>query len=121
MPDKKKLLYVGLDAHLTEEMKTRLTDWEIVNSASGREALKIVKGNPPDLIIIDHTLTDIKSFFWTRLVKFDRRFEAIPLIMLISPTETNRPKDIGINLYLEKPITSEAILRSIDSVMVNTA
>ena len=85
-----------------------------VNVAShGLEALKKVKEKRPDLIILDILMPLLDGFKVARLLKFDKRFKDIPIIVLTSrATEGERKmgEQVGANEFLYKPFRLPQVL-----------
>ena len=85
-----------------------------VNTAShGLEALKKVKEKRPDLIILDILMPLLDGFKVARLLKFDKRFKDIPIIVLTSrATEGERKmgEQVGANEFLYKPFRLPQVL-----------
>jgi CheY-like chemotaxis protein len=85
-----------------------------VNVAShGLEALKKVKEKKPDLIILDILMPLLDGFKVARLLKFDKRFKDIPIIVLTSrATEGERKmgEQVGANEFLFKPFRLPQVL-----------
>ena len=79
----------------------------------GLEALKKVKEQRPDLIILDILMPLLDGFKVARLLKFDKRFKDIPIIVLTSrATEGERKmgEQVGANEFLFKPFRLPRVL-----------
>lgn len=78
-------------------------DWEVVDVASGREAIDAARADQPDLILLDINLPDLDGFEVLRQV---RDFSPVPIIMLTGRgSEDDRVTglDVGADDYVVKP------------------
>ena len=78
-------------------------DWEVVDVASGREAVDAARAEQPDLILLDINLPDLDGFEVLRQV---RDFSLVPIIMLTGRgSEDDRVVglDVGADGYVVKP------------------
>ena len=78
-------------------------DWEVVDVASGREAVDAARADQPDLILLDINLPDLDGFEVLRQV---RDFSLVPIIMLTGRgSEDDRVVglDVGADDYVVKP------------------
>ena len=78
-------------------------DWEVVDVASGREAVDAARAEQPDLILLDINLPDLDGFEVLRQV---RDFSLVPIIMLTGRgSEDDRVVglDVGADDYVVKP------------------
>ena len=55
---------------------------EVMEAARGRQALDLVRQNPPDLIVLDAMLPEIHGFEICRKLKGSPRYRDIPIIMI---------------------------------------
>ncbi len=78
-------------------------DWEVVDVASGREAVDAARADQPDLILLDINLPDLDGFEVLRQI---RDFSPVPIIMLTGRgSEDDRVVglDVGADDYVVKP------------------
>ena len=91
--------------------------YEVLTAASGEEALSMVSGTNPDLIILDIRLPGIDGYeVCTRI----REFSATPIIMLTAKGE-EREKVQGLRLgaddYITKPFGAEELVARVETVL----
>ena len=91
--------------------------YEVVTAANGEEALSLVAGKIPDLIILDIRLPDISGYeVCTRI----REFSSVPIIMLTAKGE-EREKVRGLRLgaddYVTKPFGAEEFMARVETVL----
>jgi CheY-like chemotaxis protein len=80
--------------------------YKVCVASNGLEALKKVKENQPDLILLDILMPLMDGFKVTRLLKFDKRYKDIPIIVLTSrATEGERKMgaQVGADEFMFKP------------------
>ena len=105
----KKVLIVDSDHLFLEESSRYLTEavlaTEVIISSDGWEALKKIRREHPDLIIVDDSLASIDGYKLTRLIKFDKRYQAIPLILLgqhIDEQNQALAKEVGADDFISR-------------------
>lgn len=107
---------VSMRAFVRSTLESRLSDAEdveVVEAASGFDALRLLPRGPYDLVITDINMPDINGL---ELVQFMRKSELhrrTP-ILLISTQSSERDRQRGLSLgadaYLAKPFTPELLL-----------
>ncbi len=103
-------------AFVRSTLESRLSDAEeveVVEAASGFDALRLLPRGPYDLVITDINMPDINGL---ELVQFMRKSELhrrTPIV-LISTQSADRDRQRGLSLgadaYLAKPFTPELLL-----------
>jgi two-component system, chemotaxis family, chemotaxis protein CheY len=95
-----------------ESDQSVLGDVEVVEAASGFDALRLLPRGPYDLVITDINMPDINGL---ELVQFMRRSETHKTtpVLLISTQSSERDRErglsLGANAYLTKPFTPESL------------
>jgi two-component system chemotaxis response regulator CheY len=107
---------VSMRAFVRSTLESRLSeaeDVEVVEAASGFDALRLLPRGPYDLVITDINMPDINGL---ELVQFMRKSELhrrTPIV-LISTQSSDRDRQRGLSLgadaYLAKPFTPELLL-----------
>ncbi len=91
--------------------------YEVITAASGEEALSMVAGTNPDLIILDIRLPGINGY---EVCSRIREFSATPIIMLTAKGE-EREKVQGLRLgaddYITKPFGAEELVARVESLL----
>jgi two-component system phosphate regulon response regulator PhoB len=89
-------------------------------AGSGEEAVDLLKGILPDLILLDWMLPGISGIELARRIRADARLKSIPIIMLTARTE-ERDKvaglDTGADDYLTKPFSPAELNARIKAVL----
>ena len=107
---------LSMRAFVRSTLESRLSDAEdveVVEAASGFDALRLLPRGPYDLVITDINMPDINGL---ELVQFMRKSELhrrTPIV-LISTQSSERDRQRGLSLgadaYLAKPFTPELLL-----------
>ena len=90
--------------------------YEVITAVDGAEALEKARSEKPDLILLDVMLPKLDGYRVCRLLKFDQKYKAIPIIMLTAKTEEQAMATgirTGANQYLTKPIEPERLLGAV--------
>ncbi len=112
---KKEVLVVDDDPLVVKILREPLerAGYNVSVANHGLEALKKVKERRPDLIILDILMPFLDGFKVARLLKFDKRFKDIPIIVLTSrATEGERKmgEQVGADEFLYKPFRLPQVL-----------
>lgn len=115
--EKYKILVVDDEPDVVELVRYNLNSsgYEVVTAVDGKEALKKVRAETPDLIVLDIMLPGIDGFEVCKILKRDPATSAIPIIMLTAKAE-EVDRVVGLELgaddYITKPFSPrEFVLR----------
>ncbi len=124
-----KVLVVDDEADAREFVRAVLEDegWEVVEAENGRTGLQKVRDQSPDLLVLDVQMPDLTGFqVFTELVR-SGDLGAVKVIMLTGvATKTGLGFSAGEmesflgrapDAYLEKPITPDTLVRTVQRVM----
>ena len=92
----------------------------MVIARDGEEALKRVKEDSPDLIILDVMMPKLDGYKVCRLLKFDRRFKSTPVLMLTARTQAediSLATQCGADAYMSKPFQSKEFVDKISELL----
>jgi sigma-B regulation protein RsbU (phosphoserine phosphatase) len=95
-------------------------DYEVRWGNDGTEALKLIKEDPPDLIISDIEMPKMNGYELCRTVKNDAALRRIPLILLStlsSPEDIIEGLQAGADNYVTKPYETEYLLGRVTSLL----
>ncbi len=112
---RKQVLVVDDDPLIVKILKEPLErlGFDVEMASNGLEALNKVKLCRPDLIVLDILMPLLDGFKTARLLKFDKRYKDIPIIVLTSrATEGERKMgaDVGADEFLFKPFRVPQVL-----------
>jgi two-component system KDP operon response regulator KdpE len=100
-PPIRKLLRVGLSAH----------GYQIMEASSGKMALELLGAQPPDLIILDLGLPDMRGHELLRTMRV--RNDSVPIVVLSSRDDEAgkvQALDAGADDYVTKPFGMDELL-----------
>jgi CheY-like chemotaxis protein len=99
------------------EFELKKSGYQVMTANDGQEALEIIKGNPPDLILSDIMMPNMDGYELCREVKKDPNLRGIPFIFLTAKTGLeNRIQGyvLGATKYINKPCSRQDLLKAID-------
>jgi len=121
---KKRILHVDDDDDVRVIIKMILEKegYEVVGAHLGKEALKILKHEKFDLLLLDIMMPDISGWELFNLVK-----EATPdinvvilSIIKIDQEKINDLKKLGLKDYITKPFARQDLVDRINKIIVKT-
>lgn len=106
---KKKILVVDDDLMTVTMMSRGIMNmgYEVLKGYSGQEALSIIKQNTVDLIIIDQLMPKMNGIKACALIKSDKRYRNIPVIILTASADDSVKKlseEVGADAFCNKPM-----------------
>ena len=90
--------------------------YETLQSMDGRDVLKLVRENRPDLILMDMKLPEISGLEVTQLLKADDDLKDIPVVAVTAfamKGDEEKIREGGCEGYIAKPISSPAFLDTV--------
>ena len=96
--------------------------YEVDAAASGMEAIKRLKAEPPDLVIIDVMLPEINGFQICRSIKRSYKYQHIPVVLISAVIDSAKlSSDLlekySADAYFEKPIATAPLLRKVSDLL----
>ena len=129
MDKKEKILIIDDDPDIVEAMKVVLEskNYQVSSAKNGEEGLKKAKLEKPNLIILDVMMEAAdKGFDVARVLKSDKNYEHIPIIMLTAIKERtgldfkNEAGDeawLPVDDYLDKPLKPNELLAKVELLL----
>lgn len=119
---KAKILIVDDEEDIVELVSYNLAreGFTTISANSGEEALKQVKNEPPDLIILDLMLPGVDGLEVARRLKGDSNFRNIPIVMLTAKGEEAdvvTGLELGADDYIIKPFSPKIMIARIKTVL----
>lgn len=97
------------------QILSSLTSQEPLQADSGKAAMQALKqGYQPDLIITDVRMPEIDGMEMLDIIRQDRRFGLVPVMMVTSSPEqkiVRQAMQIGVQGFILKPLTEDAVKR----------
>ncbi len=98
--------------------------YQVLTAAHGATALRIIRTERPDLIILDLMLPDRDGWDVTRVVRSDENLARTPIIMLTARVEdTDRivGLELGADDYITKPFNPREVVARVRAVLRRVA
>jgi PAS domain S-box-containing protein len=92
-------------------------DYQVIEAASGSEALDMARQEKPALIILDVMMPGISGFDVTSVLRADPSTADIPILILSIVEDKEAGLRLGADEYLTKPLDTERLLRTIAALL----
>jgi len=117
-----RVLVVEDEADIREMVSYNLAKagFEVVEVASGEEALASIEDALPDLILLDIMLPGVDGFTVCRKLKTESRTAATPIIMLTAKGEEAdivRGLNLGADDYITKPFSLRELIARVQALL----
>lgn len=124
-----KILVVDDDPDITDALDVLLQGegYEVVTASDGEEGLARIKGENPDLIILDLLMPKLDGYGVCKTLQDPRwsRWKNIPIIVLTSVREEVSQRryelETGMRMnvedYVEKPIDPDVVLERVTKIL----
>ena len=124
MKKNEKILLVEDDLYASETLKFALEakGHKVALATNGRDALNMVNSEIPQLIILDIMMPKMDGYHFCRLLKFDAKFQHIPVIIVSSKIQ-EADKKLGLacggNEYITKPYDLNILINTVKKYLDN--
>ena len=108
--DDNRLILQALAEHLESH------GYETMVASNGKEALDLVKAEPPDLIIMDLVMPEMDGLEATRRLRQDPRFQDIPVVAFTSQSNKGQVSEMFTD-YLIKPFGYDRVVELIQRLL----
>ena len=91
--------------------------YNVIEATTGEEALSLLKGNIPDIILMDIQLPGIDGLTLIKQIKADAHTKDIPIIAVTAYAmkgDEQKILDTGCNAYVSKPINIQELPLTIE-------
>jgi len=100
------------------EMFLRQAGYEVILAEDGFDALAKISDHQPQVIFVDIMMPRLDGYQTCSLIKHNKVFRSIPVIMLSSKDglfDRARGRIVGSEHYLTKPFTKDELLSAIET------
>jgi CheY-like chemotaxis protein len=94
--------------------------YELSIAEDGAQALEMLEGDAPDLILMDMQLPKVDGYEATRRIKADERLRDIPLVALTAHSmrrDEQRAIDAGCDEFGTKPVDADGLLALVSRLL----
>lgn len=122
----KKILIADDQMRIRELVKVtvRIGEYQILEAASGREAIDVALQEQPDLIFLDVMMpapdSNLDGFEVCRILKADERTQNCKIIMLTAlgkDEDKEKGADVGADGYFTKPFSPLEIMSKVEEIL----
>lgn len=94
--------------------------FDVIGAAGGEEGLKMLRQEPPDLVLLDLMMPDLDGWEVYQQMKADENTKDIPVIVVTAKAQSI-DKVLGLHIakvddYIAKPFSPKDLLNSVDKV-----
>ena len=117
-----KILTVDDEPDVLELIRFHLSKagYIVVQAATGRQALEMIRDEKPDLVLLDLMLPDIDGFGVCELLRRNPNTASLPII-IVSAWGTPDSQSLGLELgaldYLTKPFSPRVLVERIRGLL----
>ena len=122
MAEKPRILLVDDEPSIVKVVTKRLEveGYEVLIAMDGQEALRLAQQAHPALIILDIMLPKLNGYEVCRLLKFDQKFQHIPILMFTAKAQEKDEelaRECGADAYLRKPFKAPELLEHMATLL----
>ena len=114
----KKILIVDDEQDIVESLQFVLeaAGFECYCAYNGEDGLNLAREVLPDLIILDVMMPKINGFKICRLLKYDKKYQNIPILMVTARSQNEDKligEETGVDEYITKPFDLDEIVEKV--------
>lgn len=118
----KKILIVDDEQDIVESLKFVLeaNDFLCYCAYNGEDGLKLAKEIIPDLMILDVMMPKINGYKISRLLKFDKKYKDIPILMVTARSQNEDKligEETGADEYITKPFEIKELVEKVKNYL----
>jgi CheY-like chemotaxis protein len=125
MESKKKILLVDDEKDFCFFLKGNLEntgEFDVLATTSGKEVIKLVRGEKPDLILLDLNMPGMSGDEVVQILSDKPETKTIPIVFLTALVTKNEVgnenmANIGGYNYIAKPVTTEDLITNIRKIL----
>jgi signal transduction histidine kinase/CheY-like chemotaxis protein len=114
-----RILVVDDDPNIRELLTQELSEagYQVRVASNGREALAHVRGERPDLVVLDVMMPEMNGFDVAAVLKNDPVTMDIPIVILSILQDRERGFRLGVDRYLTKPIDTDQLFKEVGTLI----
>lgn len=113
------ILLVEDEPGLAKLMTFLLEDegFEVIVATNGREGLKLLAQQPPELIITDYMMPEMNGAEMIRSIRADAAYDAIPILLMSAALPPDLVRQSLADRFLAKGANLDAILEAVNALL----
>lgn len=116
----KKILIVDDEQDIVESLKfvLEVSEYTCYCAYNGEDGLRMAKELSPDLIILDVMMPKINGYKISRLLKYDKKYKDIPIIMVTARSQEEDKligEETGADEYITKPFDLDYVVQRVQT------
>jgi Response regulator containing a CheY-like receiver domain and an HD-GYP domain len=117
--NEKTILVVDDEPTIRSLLRQEITEagYQIKEAVNGKEALKSIRKQQPDLVVLDVMMPEMNGFDVAAILKNDPKTQHMPIIVVSIVDDKQRINRLGIDRYLTKPIDTKLLLNEIGTLL----
>ena len=107
------------EANIRELLTQEFTEagYHVRTAVNGREALRSVRAERPDLVVLDVMMPEMNGFDVAAVLKNDPATMDIPIVILSIVQDRERGFRLGVDRYLTKPIDTDLLFKEVGALI----
>ena len=92
-------------------------DYSLIEATDAYNAIEILKGTRPDLILMDINMPDMDGYTLTSKIKSMPGFERVPILALTANVmrgDKEKTLEAGCDGYIQKPLDIDQLVREVE-------
>ena len=92
-------------------------DYSLIEATNAYDAIEILKGTRPDLILMDINMPDMDGYTLTTKIKSMSGFERVPILALTANVmrgDKEKTLEAGCDGYIQKPLDIDQLVREVE-------
>jgi two-component system alkaline phosphatase synthesis response regulator PhoP len=120
--DRKRILVVDDEIYIVHILEFTLTmeGYDVITAADGEEALRKVRDDRPDLVVLDIMMPKMDGYEVCRRLRQDEEAQGLPVILLSAkgrPIDRETGLEVGADDYIVKPFSPRRLLEKIKDLL----
>jgi two-component system alkaline phosphatase synthesis response regulator PhoP len=119
---KRKILVVDDDPTMVKliNVNLKLNNYSVVEATSGEQALEVLSGEPPDLVVLDIMMPGVDGWEVLKRIRGNLETQEMPVILVTAKTQDSdviRGWELGADEYVIKPFNPLLLVEVIKMVL----
>lgn len=96
-------------------------DYSLLEAINAVDALRILQGDRPDLILMDINMPDMDGYTLTAKIRAMPGFERIPILALTANVmrgDKEKTLEAGCDGYIQKPLDIDQLIREVEKFLL---